>query len=84
MSRPPRNLNEAFAYITDCALATVCGMANLKSRKVGEYRRHIAIAQKACDWMVQFNIDPSGTRASQIIGKMTVAEWAAQYEPEPK
>jgi len=82
--RPPQNLEEAFVYIADCNLATVSGMAILKKRPKHEFGRQISIAQKMCDWMKDFHIDPKGTRAEEIIGKTTVEKWASQYFPPDK
>ena len=72
---------QALAYITDCCLATVSHMAMLKSRKKGEFERQISIAQTACDWMRDFGIDPTGTRAEYIINTCSVKEWSEQYIP---
>jgi len=78
-----QTLDQAFAYITDCLLATVAQQAMLKSRKKGEFDRHISIAQTACDWICDMGIDPAGTRADGIINKgMSVRQWAMQYMPE--
>lgn len=70
---------QALLYITDCCLATVAGMALQKSRKKREFERQIEIAQSACDWINHMGIDPKGTRAEDIVGKMKVSEWANQY-----
>lgn len=78
--RQPKTLQEAMAYIADCNLATVECMASKKSRPKGEYQRQIRIAQKICDWMEFFNVSPQDTRADDIIGKTSVAEWASKYE----
>lgn len=78
--RTPKTIEEAMAYICDCNLATVSSMAMKKIRGKNEYRRQKSIAQKTCDWMEEFNVDPSGTRAEDIIGKTTVDEWAKKYE----
>lgn len=74
---------EALAYITDCKLATVCHMAMLKSRSKYEYARQISIAQKAIDWLRQFDIDGSTTRAAGIIKHYdgSVEAWAKTFEP---
>jgi len=77
-----KNPADALVYITDCCLATVSIMAGLKSRKEYEYQRQINIAQKACNWMKQMKIDPTGSRAEDIINKTTVADWAKYYEPK--
>lgn len=72
---------KAVAYLADCCLATVASMSALKSRKKGEYARHILIAQKACDFMENMGIDAKGTRAEEILGKcLTVREWADSLE----
>jgi hypothetical protein len=77
-----KTIEQAFAYIVDCNLATVSDMAMKKSRPKFEYLRRISIAQKMCDAMVDFEIPYQGTRAEKIIGKMTVSEWASKYEPK--
>jgi hypothetical protein len=71
---------QALAYLVDCTLATISHMAMLKLRKKSEYERQIAIAQNGVDWMVQMNIDPSTTRAAEIISQgLTVADWAKGF-----
>ncbi len=76
-----RTINDAFAYITDCNLATVCHMATLKSRKKGEFERQISIAQKAIDWACEYGIDMETTRAQGIIEDYgrSVWAWVQQY-----
>lgn len=74
-----RTPEQALAYVTDCTLATVSSIVMKKTRCNYEYERQINIAQKACDWMEEMKIDPVTTRAEDIIGKCTVAEWAKQY-----
>lgn len=71
-----RTTGEALAYLTDCTLATVEYMACLKSKSKSEYQRQIRIAQLGCDWMEDLGVSPAGTRATDIIGKTTVEEWA--------
>ncbi len=72
---------QALAYITDCTLATVCDMAMTKSRRKGEYKRQISIAQTAVDWMIVMGVDPSGTRAEKVAHhRGSVAEWAKSFE----
>ena len=72
---------QALAYITDCTLATVCDMAMKKSRRVGEYKRQISIAQTAVDWMFVMDVDPSGTRAESVANhRGSVAAWAKSFE----
>lgn len=73
---------DALAYITDCTLATVCDMALRKSRPKGEYRRQMAIAQKAIDWMDEMGVDYSGTRAVDVSHAGSVEQWAKGYELE--
>lgn len=73
-----RTSEDALAYILDCNLATVEGMAMKKSRPSGEYARQIAIAQKTYDWAIKFGSDISQTRGADI--KTTVEDWAKQYE----
>ena len=65
-------------YITDCNLATISHMAHLKSRKVGEYNRQIAIAQLAIDWIRQLNIAPQDTRCVDVMfnHNNSVQSWA--------
>jgi hypothetical protein len=74
-----RTPEQALAYITDCCLATVSHMAMLKSRKKNEFARQISIAQTACDWIADMKIDPTGTRAAEIVGKMSVRKWVESY-----
>ena len=72
---------QALAYLIDCTLATVSSMAMKKKRAKYEYERQISLAQTGVDWLVSMKIDPSGTRAQDIIEKkQTVAQWAAEYE----
>ena len=71
-----KTIQQAFAYSTDCALATVEDLAMKKSGSESEFKRHIDIAQVMCDWMKEFGVDPENTRAADIIGKTTVEEWA--------
>ena len=72
---------DALAYITDCTLATVCAMASKKSRPKHEFERQIAIAQTAVTWMQIMGIDPSTTRAEDVIAAGGVSEWAEQFKP---
>ena len=77
-----RSLEGAFRYLADCQLATVSGMAMKKSRPTGEYRRQKLIAQKFVDWMRVFNVNPTGTRAEEVISSFNgdVSEWATNEE----
>lgn len=71
---------QALAYLVDCTLATIMHMATHKSKKKSEYERQIGIAQNGIDWMVQMDIDPSTTRAMEIISQgITVADWARGF-----
>jgi len=72
----------ALAYLTDCTLATVCHLAMKKSAPKSELNRQISIAQKAIDWMDEFGIDYSDTRAKDVKamgGKVEL--WAEQFKP---
>jgi hypothetical protein len=83
MKHQVRTVDQAFAFITDCLLATVAQQAMLKSRRKYTFDRHINIAQTACDWLRDMGVDPIGTRAADVIGNgLTVREWAEQYMPE--
>lgn len=49
---------------------------------ISEYQRQISIAQKGCDWIESMQIIPEEhSQITEIIGKQTVAQWAAKYEP---
>jgi hypothetical protein len=74
-----RTPEDALLYITDCTLATVADMAMKKSRRKHEFERQISIAQTACDWISEMGIDPKTTRATDIVGKRTVAEWCKPF-----
>ena len=78
-----RTVEEAFAYVTDCTLATVSSMAIKRSRGKGEYQRQISIAQTAVDWMRDQELSPFDTRAREVIHDFggSVSAWAQQYEP---
>lgn len=72
---------DALAYLLDCTLATVEGMAGKKSRPVGEYKRQIAIAQLHLDWAIGFDSDISRTRAAEVKNhRGNVAAWAKSQE----
>lgn len=60
------NIQQAFAYIADCNLATVERMSMLNNKSKSEFNRQISIAQKMYNWMNQFEIDYSGTGAEEI------------------
>lgn len=74
-----RTPEQALVYITDCCLATVSHMAMLKSRNKREFERQKSIAQKACNWIEKMGIDPAGTRAEDIVGRITVTEWVKPF-----
>lgn len=77
-----KTVNEALAYITDCNLATVCDMAQKKTRRKVEYARQQSIAQSAINWMICMDVDFSSTRAREVVDshRGSVARWAAQWE----
>lgn len=77
-----RDTSGALVYLTDCTLATVCHLAMKKSAPKSELLRQITIAQTAIDWMDQFGVDYSKTRAADVKalgGKVEV--WAEQFKP---
>ena len=71
-------MTKEFLYLTDCNLATVSGMARIKSRAVREYERQILIAQKCVDVLVCLSVDPPNTRVKDVINDFngSVQEWA--------
>lgn len=70
-------LEQAFAYVLDCNLATVSDMALKKNPPKGEFLRQISIAQDMLEWAVDFGVDVTGTRAEKILKqRLSVAEWA--------
>ena len=79
-----RTPEDAFCYILDCTLATVSSMASIKSRKQGEFRRQILIAQTGIDWVRSFKIKTDEGRISEVIEYYhgEVGEWAKRYLPE--
>ena len=77
-----RTPEDALAYITDCALATVETMAMKTRRQKREFERQIAIAQTAVTWMQQMGVDASSTRVEEVIKAGSVKKWAEQYLPE--
>ena len=73
---------DALAYMTDCALATVCRMAMRKSRAAGEYQRQIAIAEAGVRWMIEMDIPRTeNSRAADVEKIGSVAAWAKGYDP---
>ena len=81
LKKDVRTEADAIAYLVDCTLATVSDMAVKKSRKKHEYSRQISIAQTGVNWMRDFGIDQTWTRADEVKGfGWSVAEWAKQFE----
>ena len=77
-----RTKEDALLYLVECTLATVNHMAMRMSKSKSEYQRQISIAQKGCDWIESMQIVPEEhSLVTDIIGKQTVAQWAAKYEP---
>lgn len=77
-----RDASGALAYLTDCTLATVTDLAMKKSASKSELRRQISIAQTAIDWMNQFGVDYSHTRAAKVMALGGNVEiWAEQFKP---
>jgi lipid-binding SYLF domain-containing protein len=71
------------AYLTDCTLATVCGLSMKKSASKSETERQIAIAQFAINRGLDCGVSFKGTRAQQVIDRHAgnVQEWADTYRP---
>lgn len=77
-----RTPEQALVYLADCTLATVSGMAMLKSRKKNEFERQISIAQTAVDWIKDFKIEVAvDSRIYQVLSLQSrkVSEWAEKY-----
>lgn len=71
---------QALAYMTDCTLATVEDMASIKSRRKGEFKRQIRIAQQGVNWMIVMDIPAAGTRAEDVAKhRGSVEKWAEQF-----
>lgn len=78
-----RNSEQLVAYLMDCNLATVCGMASLKSSKKGELKRQILIAQHGIDKMNILNIHHHDTRVEDVRAcESSVEKWAEQFKPK--
>ena len=76
-----RNLEEAFVYVADCNLATVCDLSMKKSRAKYEYERQIAIAQLMINWIKEFGLDCKNTRAEAIVNEnISVKEYARRFD----
>lgn len=89
MRRPVRTEKEAIAYLTDCTLATVSHMAQLKGRSKYEYERQISIAQKGVDWVNAFGLEDERQMPNRIEWINTahggsVQKWADQYDIKKK
>ena len=70
---------DALANLVDCTLATVERQSELKSVSKHDRSRQIAIAQRGVDWMREFGVDPSGTRAEKVIAHGgSVEDWTAR------
>lgn len=79
-----RDEGMALAYLTDCTLATVCDLAGKKSASKSELKRQISMAQTAIDWMRDFKVDMSQTRAKDVMQKYggSVQDWADQWKTQ--
>jgi hypothetical protein len=76
-----RDAGQALAYVTDCTLATVTDLASLSRPPKHELQRQIGIAQKAIDWMGQFGVDYSKTRAQDVKEQGgSVEKWADKFK----
>lgn len=76
-----RSAADALDYLADCTLATVCKLAQKKSRSNAEFQRQIAIAQVALDCMRLYGITATG-RAAKVNNECSgfVWIWAQQYD----
>jgi hypothetical protein len=76
-----RTPEQALLYITDCQLATVDTLAMKKSRGEADYARQKSIAQKACNWIKEFKINPAGTRVEGVFNcKGSVEEYILKFD----
>lgn len=72
---------EAIAYLTDCQLATVEGLAMKKNKSKYEFERQIKIAQTGIDFMSDFgSVVTENDRAYKARNAGGVAEWAKKFE----
>jgi len=53
------NLNEAFAYYTECQLATLEGCKIKKSTPKSEIRRQLSIARGMLEACIKYDVKPS-------------------------
>ena len=69
---------QAFSYLVDCTLATVCALAMKKSRSKGEFKRQTSMAQTGVNWIFVMGIDCKGSRAEEVIQLygQSVSAWA--------
>lgn len=74
--------DDVIAYMIDCTLATVEGLAGKKSRGKHEYHRQQRIAEQGIQWARQMGVDLSTTRAQSVIDEANgnVSMWAAEFE----
>jgi hypothetical protein len=80
-----KSAGDALDYLADCTLATVCDLAEKKSRSDSEFRRQITIAQVAIDCMCAFGVLATG-RAETVISEYSgvVRGWVEQYDVKLK
>lgn len=73
---------QALLYLADCTLATVADMAMKKSKSKSEFKRQIAIAQTAVDWIRDFKLDVEKEGRVKMILHLggSVAKWAESYD----
>lgn len=71
------NLSNALSHIAECTLATVEMLASKKTRSNTEFKRQIAIAQKAISALVDYGVNPKGERVKSVISSGgNVSDWA--------
>lgn len=76
----PNSPIDMVLWFTDCTLATVSYMAQLKRKNKSEFSRQIEIAQAGCDFLRMYDIDTSSTRAEQVKNfGWSVLEWQKQF-----
>ncbi|WP_153785275.1 hypothetical protein [Pseudomonas sp. EMN2] len=77
-----RDASGALAFLTDCTLATVRKLAMSKSASKAELVRQVIIAQAGIDSMIQFGVDCSNGRATEVVALGgSVETWAEQFKP---
>ena len=84
MKNNVKNMGSALSYMTECTLATVCGIASKRFRPKHEFQRQINMAQLGIDWIKEFGVEyGDGGRVEQIIKiGWSVAQWAEQFYPK--